>query len=110
MERYWYHENFNMSPHSLKNSVNYEDKLAVYKGKLKVKFNHHFTLNVYSSFNEAVENYFEQLKKELQNFEYSSMINDVPKPCHHYYFTKSSNITENFELNIKLQFSHDRSL
>jgi len=94
---------FNMSPNSFKNYVDYEEKLTIYNGQIKVKLNHYFDFRMISNSKEAVEDYLENLKKELRNFEYSYWIegNDT-----FFNFKKSSQVKENFELNILVGLNH----
>lgn len=96
--------NFNMSPDSLKNIVTYEDKLNGYRGKVKVELNHYTELNISSSSKEAVEDYIERLKRELRNSEYFSW---VEYDTTFYKFKRSSNATDNIQLNYELQLTFD---
>ncbi|KAE9545806.1 hypothetical protein FO519_010982, partial [Halicephalobus sp. NKZ332] len=91
-------EDFNISPSSLKNIVDYEYKLFEYNGKAKVTFNHHLNFDVLSDTKTAVEGYLDQVKNEFKGFKYSSEIGEYEV---YHSFKKSCSINENFELNIE---------
>ncbi|KAE9548343.1 hypothetical protein FO519_008448 [Halicephalobus sp. NKZ332] len=93
---------FNFTPESFQDIVKYEEKLNVYNGRIKIKLKHCISFNVLSSPEEADEDYLETLKKELQTLGYLYCIKDYGT----YEFKKSSNVMENFQLNIFLWLTH----
>ena len=94
---------FNISPNAFKNYVDYEEKLTVYNGRIKVKLNHYFDFKMISNSKQAVEDYLGNLKKELRNFEYSYWIegNDT-----FFKFEKSSQVGQRLELNTSVRLNH----
>ncbi|KAE9548341.1 hypothetical protein FO519_008446 [Halicephalobus sp. NKZ332] len=90
-------------PDSIKRLLNYEEKLTTYNGRVKVKFNHKIHFRICSPSEDVVDDYIKKTMEEFQGFEYSSEIEDT---MNYYCFTKSGNVAENFEVNIKVDFKH----
>ena len=93
-----------MLPISFRNFLNYEDRLSIYNGRLKVKFIHRLRVPIFHASARSVEKYMKELKKEFHDFEYSSKIEFLSS---YYYYKKSKNIRENVELSAELQLIYD---
>ncbi|KAE9548245.1 hypothetical protein FO519_008538, partial [Halicephalobus sp. NKZ332] len=65
---------FGIEPTFFTNLMRYQDKLKVYDGKVKVKLNHEIECWVLHDSQRDVENYSEDFKKELPDFEFFSDI------------------------------------
>ena len=78
--------------------MNYEKNLNVENKRVKIKLSYLMD-KTFDFPKKAIEDYSQKLKTELRSFEYSSQIENNKTG---YNFKKSSNIVENFELNIDI--------
>ena len=102
-------EKFNISPEELQEFTACKDMMAVYNKKVKTQLINSLTFKMISTSKQSVEKYVDQFKNNFQDYEYSSEIRDLIH--HYYYFRKSSNINENFELctEFKLQYVENKN-
>ncbi|KAE9547939.1 hypothetical protein FO519_008848 [Halicephalobus sp. NKZ332] len=94
-------ELFNALCDSLKNLEDFEGKMIVYEGRVKVELNCSIS-SVISCSKQVFESYCETLKKEFQSFEHPSCL--TAERSYHG-FNKSRNVTKNFEVNTQLRLS-----
>ena len=100
----WVQKDFEISPHNLKNLVDYDDKFSSYDGKVKAELNHQLSILMGYSPKQAAENYMEQFKKEFQDFTYYTNFNGLWR---YHCFQKSIDVKENLQLNIQIQLSYN---
>jgi len=94
----------NMHADDFNDILRYEDKLIGCNGKAKVQFNHTLVCDMIPNFDQTAKEYVDELKENLPSFEYSSW-NEGDNTV--YEFSKSRNITENFEMNLNIRLTRN---
>jgi len=103
-------EDYNLRADDFNLLTSYENGLVSYDGKPKVKLNHTIYCEMVPTFDQTVNDYIEELKKDLQGFEYSSWVEysvAMEEDDTTYCFKKSRNITNSLQTNIEIQLMKD---
>ncbi|KAE9547422.1 hypothetical protein FO519_009364 [Halicephalobus sp. NKZ332] len=94
--------NFDMSPSSLKDLVNYKDSFNAYNERIKVQLNRRIELEILFAGKQHVEKYFGKFKNKLRDYKSSSEIEDGITV---YKLKKSNNISDTFELSTEIKLN-----